>query len=344
MGKLRGHMHYVNKASVKRVQLLYKKRQDEVLVKQYAQLTPGRIRWNVRTQNAACGSSLGGELIEHIDYIVFGNDGRQSALAETIRADGYQTLLWPQDCDLYNRRYDLGDEKDAVRVALLPMPLFDEAQHLRIDGLNEAGLLRILEPSNLVIGGRIPAQFCDCAKARGIRIVDYLQREDFAISNALTTAEAAIEIAMQSRKTILSGAEALVIGFGRIGRLLAHRLSGLGVRVTVSARKAEDYAWIRAYGYGCADTRALEGLERFEMVFNTVPAPVFGQAQLEQTREGVLLIDLASVPGGIDRYYATLLGRRVIWALSLPGKYAPYTAARCTADSIYAIVKEECYG
>ena len=286
----------------------------------------------------------GGDSIKHIDFMIFGDDGRQSALAETIRADGYRTMLWPQECDLYNHGHDASIGEDAVRVALLPMPLFDEEKHLRIEGVEEAGLLRILETADIVIGGRIPAEFSAAAAARGIHMVAYSLREDFAVSNALTTAEAAIEIAMHNRKSVLSGAKALIIGFGRIGRMLAHRLSALGVQVTVSARKAEDFAWIRAYGYACADTRALPELCSFEMVFNTVPAPVFGEKELEKAREDVLLIDLASVPGGIDRYHATLLGRRVIWALSLPGKYAPYTAARCAAESIYTILMEENYG
>ena len=286
----------------------------------------------------------GGDPIKHIDFMIFGNDGRQNALAEAIRADGYRTLFWPRECDLYKHGQAVGDEKGPVRIALLPMPLFDEENRLRIEGMEEAGLLRILETADLVIGGRIPAEFSAAAAERGIRMIDYSLREDFAISNALTTAEAAIEIAMHNRKSVLSGAKALVIGFGRIGRLLAHRLSALGVQVTVSARKAEDFAWIRAYGYVCADTRQLSQLDSYEMIFNTVPAPVFGGEQLAKTRQDVLLIDLASVPGGIDRYHATLLGRRVIWALSLPGKYAPDTAARCAADSIYTILMEENYG
>lgn len=286
----------------------------------------------------------GGDCIKHTEFIIFGNDARQSALAETIRADGGRVLLWPQECDFYKQEHAAADEKEPVRIALLPMPLFDEGKRLRIEGVGEAELLRILGAADLVIGGRIPPQFSDAAAASGIRVIDYAKREDFAISNALTTAEAAIEIAMHNRQSVLSGANALVIGFGRIGRMLAHRLSALGVQVTVSARKAEDFAWIRAYGYSCADTRALAELGSFEMVFNTVPAAVFGEKELQKTREDVLLIDLASVPGGIDRCSAMLMGRRVIWALSLPGKYAPYTAARCAAQSIYTIVTEENYG
>ena len=56
------------------------------------------------------------------------------------------------------------------------------------------------------------------------------------------------------------GSRVLVIGYGRVGRLLAHRLKGLGARVTVSARSFRDLAWIEAYGYCAEHTGSAGGL------------------------------------------------------------------------------------
>ena len=55
----------------------------------------------------------------------------------------------------------------------------------------------------------------------------------------------------------------------------------------------------------------------------------------------VLLLDLASAPGGFDHDWAKQHGYHVIWALSLPGKTAPVTAGRIISDSIRYMLNEE---
>ncbi|MBR4033426.1 MAG: dipicolinate synthase subunit DpsA, partial [Clostridia bacterium] len=48
----------------------------------------------------------------------------------------------------------------------------------------------------------------------------------------------------------------------------------------------------------------------------------------------VVLIDLSSVPGGVDFGVAKEMGIKAIWALSLPGKYAPESAGRIIGDTL----------
>ncbi|MCD8117543.1 MAG: hypothetical protein LUE21_10625 [Oscillospiraceae bacterium] len=69
--------------------------------------------------------------------------------------------------------------------------------------------------------------------------IPYWQDEIYMIENAALTAEGALELLMRRSSRALMGAEALVAGYGRIGRFLAGMLSSLGVRVTVAARKPE---------------------------------------------------------------------------------------------------------
>ena len=67
---------------------------------------------------------------------------------------------------------------------------------------------------------------------------------------------------------------------------------------------------------------------------------MLGRAELADLKEGALVIDLASKPGGVDLEAAAQLGVKVIWALSLPGKVAPVTAGQCIRDTIYHILHE----
>ena len=71
-----------------------------------------------------------------------------------------------------------------------------------------------------------------------------------------------------------------------------------------------------------------------------MPAPILGIEELAAMKEGVLVIDLASRPGGVDRSAAAALGVKVIHALSLPGRVAPVTAGRYIRDTVYHMMEE----
>ena len=147
---------------------------------------------------------------------------------------------------------------------------------------------------------------------------------------------------MEQTDFTLQGARCVVIGCGRIGALLARKLHALDALVTVSARSARDFARIEAAGLAALDTRRLAGhLDGFDLVFNTVPAPVLGASELAGLKPGCVVIDLASLPGGISPDVKLPPVCRVLHALSLPGRVAPLSAARAIHDTVCAVLQEE---
>lgn len=175
----------------------------------------------------------------------------------------------------------------------------------------------------------------------GLTVHDYFRREELAVANAVPTAEGAVQIALEELAVTLHGARALVLGYGRVGKLTAHRLAALGARVTVAARSYEALAWAEAYGHEAQQLTDLAGyLCGYDLVVNTIPRRVLTRALLEELKESCLVIDLASKPGGVDFQGAAELGVRCVWALSLPGKVAPVTAASALRDTIYNMLRE----
>ncbi len=146
---------------------------------------------------------------------------------------------------------------------------------------------------------------------------------------------------MEELPITLHGARVLVIGAGRLGKVLCMQLKGLGANVSVAARKYADLSWAKVWG--CVPQRSdqLKGwLCAYDLVVNTVPAPLLGREELADLKSGCLVIDLASKPGGVDFAAAAELGVKVVWALSLPGKVAPVTAALAIKDAVYNILSE----
>lgn len=157
---------------------------------------------------------------------------------------------------------------------------------------------------------------------------DLLEIEEYAILNAIATAEGAIQIAMEEYPRTLSGSKILIMGFGRIGKILAKMLQGIGSQVYCEARKKEDLAYIKAYGYTPVDLKELdENLQNFDIIINNIPVLILDKLRLDLLKKDVLIIDLASKPGGVDFEYAKQKNIKTIWALALPGKVAPLSSA-----------------
>lgn len=204
-----------------------------------------------------------------------------------------------------------------------------------------APILDRLSPRQFLCGGRVDPDTRALAQARGLTIHDYFAREELAVANAVPTAEGAVQLAMEQMPVTIHGARVLITGFGRVGQAAARRFAALGARVSVAARRYEQLALAESEGYGAEQIGGLDGwLCGYDLVVNTVPAPVLGETELKDLRPDCLIIDLASKPGGVDRKAADRLGRQVIWALSLPGKVAPVTAGGAIRSTIYNMLHE----
>ena len=167
----------------------------------------------------------------------------------------------------------------------------------------------------------------------------YARREEYQIANARLTAEGAV--ALLRPETGLSGAHVLLLGYGRIARLLARELQKAGALVTAAARSAEQRAWAEAEGIEALPLDALsDALDRFDVIIGTIPAPVLTEPLLALVRKDALLLELASAPGGIDAAAAHERGLRYIRAPGLPAKYAPERAAVILRDAVYAAAAE----
>lgn len=274
---------------------------------------------------------------------VLGGDMRQVRLAELLLDDGFQVTTWG---------LERGDAPNAVplhhaleaELLILPLPV------CRSGGLNlpltdmtlgAEQLWPRLRYDQLLMGGMTKELSERLMVDFGLTLLDYYDREETQVANAVPTAEGAIERAMEATERTLHGCRCLVIGYGRIGKLLSHKLRGLGAAVAVSARRYSDLAWIDAYGYQGLRTSQLTGkLGGFDVIFNTVPALILDADRLRELRKGCVVIDLASLPGGVDLDAAQGLDCRVIRAASLPGLVAPYSAAAAIRDSIYHILEE----
>ncbi len=242
-----------------------------------------------------------------------------------------------------SERRGLDEIPSGTDVVILPVPFSRDGTTLNAPLYGDAIPLSLLDPylaGRTVIGGAFSEDFTTRLTASGSVPFDLLRREEFAVLNAIATAEGAVALAISSTQTTLHSSECLVTGRGRIARLLADRLRAFGAHVTVAARKPSDLVWISAAGMRPIHISEI-GADRYDIIFNTVPALVLTGESLARCRGDCLIIELASAPGGVDRAAAERLGVRIIDAPGLPGKVAPVSAAAAIEKTVLNILKEQ---
>ncbi|MBO5702449.1 MAG: dipicolinate synthase [Clostridia bacterium] len=292
---------------------------------------------------------------KNIKLAILGGDARQRYLARELADRGFETAVWGIGGDArIGEAVKCRDPKSALSSAsavILPLPVTLDGATLNSENEEKLKLNAILDYSDaLIFGGKFNESFLHAAEVRKRRVIDYFESETLQIRNAVPTAEGAVSIAMQHLDKTVMGCRAAVVGYGRIGQMLAGLLLRMGAEVTVAARNLLQLAV--AKNFGAKILRLDPALPSggllplcesgaFDVVFNTVPARLFDAEVLSFMPADILLIDLSSVPGGVDFGVAKERGIRAVWALSLPGKYAPESAGSIICDTLMEYFERE---
>ena len=275
-------------------------------------------------------------------FTVCGGDLRSVYLVQRLRKDGHTVQCFdlemgdiPPSCHTAS----LHTAVSTTQCIILPTPVFKGGMLNAPLGscvVTPEELAQTLPPHTSVFGGSIPEEFLQLCSRRGVYPLALLSVESLAVKNAALTAECAVQVILREIPYTLERCPILILGAGRIGRLLGLKLRALGASVTVAARGDADRAWGAALGLNPADFADLAPLlPQVRLLINTIPAQVLSQTQLSLLPQDALLFELASKPGGFP---STDL-HTVISCGGLPGTYTPQSAADVIAETIYQNLK-----
>lgn len=241
-------------------------------------------------------------------FLVIGDEARQKYLAKLLQEAGHEVMC----ADEYQPGYH-----DAI---LLPVPQTEK--YLRENASK-------LQKGQIVYGCNFPLDIVEECDGKGIHFIDYMKVEGVASKNAVATAEGSIAEALKHGSVTMHGSNAIVVGYGRCGEVLAEKLVSMKANVTIVDRKSEKRN--RAETFGCRAVsfeKLSECIGECDVLFNTVPAPVITADILGRVKKDITIIDIASKPGGVDFEYCRKNEINANLCLGLPGKYAPKSAAK----------------
>ena len=277
---------------------------------------------------------------------IIGGDLRIVKLADMLNLDGYKVYTYGLEQAHMNKEIEKCNSVEEVasksNIIVSSIPLTSDEININTPFSKEK--IKIDELTKYIkgkifIAGRIEDKLYE--KLKEAKVIDLLKREELTVLNTISTAEGAIQIAMEESTRTLHGSKILVMGFGRVSKILSNMLKGIGADVYCETRTTVNCAWIKAYGYKPILIDELDNkLGEFDIRINTIPYIILDKERLKMLKKDSLIIDIASNPGGVDRNAAKDVGIKVIWALSLPGRVAPITSAEFIKETLENILKD----
>ena len=264
-------------------------------------------------------------------FLILGGDLRSVKLAEMLIKDNNKVFAYGleksediQENSQIDKISNLQSAIEKVDIIVGPTPFLSNGETINSPYAKEEIKIEQLVKANkqkILIAGGIKESINEQLEEKYLKVIDVMKREELAILNTIATAEGTIKLAIENTDKILQGTSVLILGFGKVAKIVASKFSLLSTKVTCAARKISDLAWIEAYGYNSININdILYELKDFDIIINTVPQIIIKEKELKHMKPDVLLIDLASKPGGIEGTKAIQMGLKYIWALAIPRK------------------------
>ena len=267
--------------------------------------------------------------------IAFGGDARTDGVLDAAEKAGWETL---------HITGEYGAEIPSADAVLLPWARSFRENSLIVQqgekSMTRENVLAKIPPCAAALVGR---DVRDEELPQVGRVIRPDGDEAFLRLNARLTAEGALATVMRVKKRALMRETALVTGYGRIGQEMTARLCAMGMFVMVCARSENQMHMAHAAGAHPVPLAQIEkACGQADVIINTIPAHVLGDAALEGVPRDTPIIELASAPYGLNMQKAVKLGLRVCVESGLPGRYAPLDAGEALFDAlISAMTKRE---
>lgn len=238
---------------------------------------------------------------------------------------------------MYEKEGKNVDDVDKADYVVFPIPFTKDYTYITSTKILIEDFLDKIKGKKIISGG-VKESFLKEFEKYDIKYIDIMSTDYIAYLNAIPTAEGAIYKAMEYTDYVLHNANVLVLGFGRVGKILASKLKGLNANVFCEARNKKDLAHIEALGYNVVELNNLDKvLEKMDVIFSTIPYEILNKNRLEKIHKDTIIIDLASGLGSVDYEYARKKGVKAYLELGIPAKVAPKSAAMYLKSAIDSI-------
>lgn len=167
--------------------------------------------------------------------------------------------------------------------------------------------------------------------------LNILKDEKFTLINAIITAEGTIQKLIKENEKSLFESKVCILGYGRVSKALSRRLVPLCETLIIYNNPSINYIYSKIDNINSRTINHFKHeAKNFDVIINTIPSLIITEDILNSLNNSTLIIDLASLPGGIDFEKAKEKNIKTIHYLGIPGKISSKSAA----NAIFNFLKE----
>lgn len=280
---------------------------------------------------------------------VIGGDSRMIEVAKIfskrckVSVFGFDNIEW--NSEKIEVKDNIADIVNTNNIIITSIPLSKDNININVPyGKNVIKLEELFNENDLsnklIITGKLPESTKNKLEQK-CNVINILDRDDFAILNSIATAEGTIEAIVNNTNKTIHKSNILILGFGRVGKVVANRLKGLGANIYCTARKSSDFAWMEALGYNKIEYSQLkENIYIFDVIINTVPSNILNEDEIKVIDKDCFILDISSMPGGISSDICNKYNIKNMLYLGIPGKVAPVTSGEMIVKTVDNIINE----
>ncbi len=180
-------------------------------------------------------------------------------------------------------------------------------------------------------------------KKSNLNYINILKDEEFTLINAIITAEGTIQKIITENEKSLFESNVCITGYGRVSKALSKRLYPLCNELIVYNNPSINYVYTKVDNIKSRTlNKFYNEAKYFDIIINTIPALILDKKILDTINPNkTLILDLSSLPGGVDFPYAQHLGIKNFHYLGVPAKVSSKSASNAIFNFMKKILTNE---
>ncbi len=268
--------------------------------------------------------------------LIIGGDERFVYLKQTLINNKFSVSeLFLQSSE------ELNEELNNFELIFLPIPFLKNGflnSPLCDKKISSVEVLNYLKNfKGKIIGGFLKKDE-ELLKKLNLNYINILKDEEFTLINAIITAEGSIQKIINESEKSLFESNVCITGYGRVSKALSKRLYPLCNELIVYNNPSINYVYTKVDNIKSRTlNKFYSEAKYFDIIVNTIPSLIIDKKILDTLNPSKsLILDLSSLPGGVDFSYAKHLGIKTFHYLGVPAK----VSSKSASNAIYNFVKK----
>lgn len=271
--------------------------------------------------------------------LIIGGDERLISLENTLKENNFDT----KTLFLNSTNKDIPENINEFDLIILPIP-FLRNNYLNApfieDKISFETILSLIKNFKGKIIGGLCKNSEEIFKNLNLNFENILKDEKFTLTNAIITAEGTIKKLIEENEKSLFESKVCITGYGRVSKALSRRLEPLCDELIVYNNPSINFTYAKIDNIKIKELSKFKNeAHKFNIIINTIPSLIINEEIINSLKKETLILDLSSLPGGVDFGHAKNKNIKTIHYLGVPSKVSKLSSSNAIFNFLKEILK-----